>query len=270
MENTGNYYTRGRFYTSAEKRSLRSGDLDLAMDVCRARHDERAVALAFAREGDTRLKANGIPKVLDSLCVRLGISYPSGPNPVGEKGLRPRNRQREIVKYLASLPNAESYQEQHWLDTPEFWAFADLSDADEFSEDASLKNEIRRKAASWCDRWVLYSSVSFVSLKGAKDHIYMFPFADELKKPANRPRMKYLKSHTWLAYSQVIPPGKPGNISRTIQDQVLNLAERMTVGYVSFRCGISVADVVSLLLGRESNPEKDPANPVQNPEGMIG
>lgn len=256
MENVSNYYSRDRFYTSAEKRSLRSGDLDLAMDVCRARHGERAVALAFAREGDTRLKANGIPKVLDSLCVRLGISYPSGPIPIGEKGLRPRNRQREIVNYLASLPNAESYQEQHWLDTPEFWAFAVQTDTDDSVGDASLKKEIRKKAASWCDRWVLYSSVSFVSLKGAKDLIYMFPFAEELKNGANRPRMKYMKSHTWLAYSQAFPPRKPENISRTLQNQVLELTEKMTVGYISYRCGITVANVVSLLADRESSPEK--------------
>ena len=249
MEIIGNYYSRDRYYTSAEKRSLLSGDPELAMEVCRARHAERAVALAFARAGDTRLKANGVPKVLHSLCVQLGISYPSGPIPAGNKGLRPRNRQREIVNYLASLPNAENYQEQHWLDTPELWAFADLTD-DEGSSGGSrgeLKEEIRRRAASWCDRWVLYSSVSFVSMKGEKDHIYMFPFADELKKGANRPRMKYLKSHTWLAYSQAFPRREPENVSSAVLDRVLELAEKMTVGYVSFRCGIPVADVISLL-----------------------
>ena len=249
MENIGNNYSRDRFYTSAEKRSLRSGDPELAMEVCRARHNERAVTLAFARAGDTRLKASGIPKVLDRLCVQLGISCPSGPIPVEKKGLRPRNRQREIVNYLASLPNAESYQEQHWLDTPEFWAFADISDAEACSGGfvGNLKKEIRRKAAFWCDRWVLYSSVSFVSIREEKDHIYMFPFADELKKGANRPRMKYLKNHTWLAYSQAFPRREPENVSSAVLDRVLELAEKMTVGYVSFRCGIPVADVISLL-----------------------
>ena len=249
MENSGNYYTRDRFYTSAEKRSLRSGDLDLAMAVCRARHDERAVTLAFARERDPRLKANGIPKVLYSLCVQLGIAYPSGPVPIEEKGHRPRKRQREIVNYLASLPHAESYQEQHWLDTPEFWAFVSLSDPEDPSGKcrSELKEEIRRKTATWCDRWVLYSSISFVSLKGKTDHIYMFPFADELKKAASRPRMKYMKSHTFLAYSQAVPGREPGYISGYLQDSILELAERMTVGYVSFRYGIPVADVVRVL-----------------------
>ena len=168
MENPCTYFERERVYTSAEKKSLRSGDLALAMETCRARHNERAVTQAFARAGDTRLKASGVPKVLDSLCVQLGISYPSGANPAGKKGLRPRNRQREIVNYLASLPNAESYREQHWLDTPELWAFADLAEDTDSSRAGSceLKDEIRRKAASWCDRWVTYSSVSFVSMKG--------------------------------------------------------------------------------------------------------
>ena len=267
MEYFENYCAGNRYYTSAEKRSLRSGDLDLAMDVCRSRHDERAVALAFERAGDTRLKANGIPKVLDSLCVQLGISYHSGPNPIGEKGLRPRNRQREIVNYLASLPNAESYQEQHWLDTPEFWAFADLSDGDNSSED--LKKEIRRKAASWCDRWVLYSSVSFVSLKEEKDRIYMFPFADELKNRTNRPRKKYLQSHTWLAYSQTFPFKTPENISGAVQDKVFELAGKMSVGYISYRCGISVADVIGLL-EKGNNPENDSARSVQKRQGVIG
>ena len=183
METIGNFFERDRFYSSDEKKSLRSGDLALAMETCRGRHNERAVAQAFARTGDTRLKASGVPKVLDSLCVRLGISYPSGPNPAGEKGLRPRKRQREIVNYLASLPNAESYREQHWLDTPELWAFADLSDGKDSSGAvcSELKDEIRRKAASWCDRWVPYSLVSLVSMKGETGHIYLFPFADELK-----------------------------------------------------------------------------------------
>ena len=249
MESIGNYYSQNRYYTSAEKRSLLSGDPELAMEICRVRHDERAVALAFARAGDSRLKANGVPKVLYSLCVQLGIFYPSGPILIEEKGQRPRNRQREIMNYLASLPNAENYQEQHWLDTPEFWAFADLTDTGKSSGGAggNLKKEIRKKAASWCDRWVLYSSVSFVSMKGRKDHIYMFPFADELKKETNRPRMKYLKSHTWLAYSQAFPYREPENVSSTVLDKILELAERMTVGYVSFNCGISVADVISLL-----------------------
>ena len=249
METIGNFFERDRFYSSDEKKSLRSGDLALAMETCRGRHNERAVAQAFARTGDTRLKASGVPKVLDSLCVRLGISYPSGPNPAGEKGLRPRNRQREIVNYLASLPNAESYREQHWLDTPELWAFADLSDGTDSSGAvcSELKDEIRRKAASWCDRWVPYSSVSFVSMKGETDRIYLFPFADELKTKTNRPRMKYLKSHTYLAYSQALSGRKPVKISESVREKALELSERMTIGYVSFRCGIPVADVVSLL-----------------------
>ena len=249
MENLGNYFERDRFYTSAEKRSLSSGDLALAMETCRGRHSERAVALAFARAGDTRLKASGVPKVLDSLCVQLGISYPSGANPAGEKGLRPRNRQREIVNYLSSLPNAESYLEQHWLDTPELWAFVDLADDTESSGGScsELKEEIRRKAAFWCDRWVTYSSVSFVSKKGETDRIYLFPFADELKTKTNRPRMKYLKNHTFLAYSQALSVRKPVDLSNSLREKALELSERMTVGYVSFRCGIPVADVVSLL-----------------------
>ena len=249
METIGNFFERDRFYTSAEKKSLRSGDLDLAMETCRGRHNERAVAQAFARAGDTRLKASGVPKVLDSLCVRLGISYPSGANPAGEKGLRPRNRQREIVNYLASLPNAESYREQHWLDTPELWAFADLADGTDSSGSVccELKEEIRRKAASWCDRWISYSSVSLVSMKGETGHIYLFPFADELKTKTNRPRMKYLKSHTYLAYSQAVSVREPAKVSESVREKVFELSERMTVGYVSFRCGIPVADVVSLL-----------------------
>ena len=249
METVGNFFERDRVYTSAEKKSLRSGDLALAMETCRGRHNERAVAQAFARAGDTRLKASGVPKVLDSLCVRLGISFPSGANPAGKKGLRPRNRQREIVNYLASLPNAESYREQHWLDTPELWAFVDLTDGTNTSGApiCELKEEIRRKAASWCDRWVLYSSVSFVSMKGETDGIYLFPFADELKTKTNRPRMKYLKSHTFLAYSQALSGRKPAKVSVSVREKALELSERMTVGYVSFRCGIPVADVVSLL-----------------------
>ena len=56
-----------------------------------------------------------------------------------------------------------------------------------------------------------------------------------------------MKSHTFLAYSQAVPGREPGYISGYLQDSILELAERMTVGYVSFRYGIPVADVVRVL-----------------------
>ena len=59
--------------------------------------------------------------------------------------------------------------------------------------------------------------------------------------------MEYLKSHTYLAYSQALSGRKPVKISESVREKALELSERMTIGYVSFRCGIPVADVVNLL-----------------------
>ena len=251
------FQKNGSYYTTAEKECLKSGDLEQAAEICGGRHTMKGIYSASRRAMDPRVTENGIPRALDRLCVRLGIRSVRTANPANERGKKIRGRQDEIVRLLASLPNAANYDEEHWLDTPELWPFVEFERIREpYSEICgNLRTALETRIERWCDRWIPYSSTSFSNRPYPPDGLYIFPFADELRAGITcRSRKKYVLEHTWLARSQVKKKESTENISPACREEVLNLAGKMSVGFISFRCALQVADVVRIM---ESESEKN-------------
>ena len=241
---------RGRYYTTAEKQSLASGNFELASEICRTRHSSQAISLAFRRYRDLRFNANGIPRTLDRLCLKLRIRYLRESTPVYSKGTKSRRQQNEVMSFLASLPNAENYMEETWLDTPELWPFVNFEKIRSANGDSceNLVEELRRRIDSWCDRWIPYSSTSLPGMKTPPENIYLFPFYDDLKSDSlPRSRKRYLLNNTFLAYSQARKRKGPLSVSEATRSRVIDLSRKMSIGYTSFKCGVTVADVIEIL-----------------------
>ncbi len=241
---------RGRYYTTAEKESLASGNFEMASEICKARHSSQAIDLAFRRHRDLRFNVNGIPRTLDRLCLKLRIRYLRESTPAYSKGTKSRRQQNEVMSFLASLPNAENYKEENWLDTPELWPFVNLEKIRNVNGDncENLAEELRWRIDSWCDRWIPYSSTALPGMKTAPDNIYLFPFYDDMRSDSlSRSRKRYLLNNTFLAYSQARKRKEPLSVSQSIRSRVIDLSRKMSIGYTSFKCGVTVADVFEIL-----------------------
>ena len=238
------------YYTTEEKKSLESGNFEQASETCRGRHSPRGISEAYRRCCDLRFYANGIPRTLDRLCLKLRIRYLKESNPACLKGARARNFQTEIVRHLASLPNAENYQEENWLDTPELWPFVNLDQIRDISGDhcENLKDELRWRMESWCDRWVPFSSTALQGMKTCPEDIYLFPLWEDMgSRSMPRSRKRFLGDNTFLAFSQTGIRKEPVSVSESVRSKVITLSKNMSIGYTSFKCGITVADVVAIL-----------------------
>ncbi|MBQ6342242.1 MAG: hypothetical protein IJI41_03860 [Anaerolineaceae bacterium] len=240
---------RGRYYTSAEKDALMNGSLKEAIAVCSGRHSLYAIEQAYRRCRNRMYAVNGVPMTLDRLCLRLGIRYKNEFVPAAAKGKRVRRKQDEIIAYLASLPHADDYFEKTWLDTPELWAFVDPDSISDVSGTGceNLKIELQQRMDKWCDKWIPLSSISLPAKNMIPKEYYLFPFEEELKSGnATKGRKKYLLDHTYLAYSQV-RPRDAGIVSEHIKTKVIELSGHRTTGYISFKYGIPIADVIRIL-----------------------
>ena len=249
-----------RYYTTAEKDSLNAGNYEDAAELCRGRHSEKGIYVAFSRAMDSKLAANGIPKSLNRLILKLGLRYyrPPTPSPVGYK--KSPGRQNEILHFLASLPNAENYQEEHWLDTPELWPFVDPDKIRYLRGEScgDLREALLTRMESWGDRWIPFSDTSFSLPAVFPDSLYLFPYRDELKE-RNLPnsRKRYLADHTFLALSQTDGKREQKKISQCKASGILEWKGRMSIGYISFRFGVPVADVIDIF---NSDSGKEPEN----------
>lgn len=260
MESFGQFQKTGRYYTTAEKEFLKSGDFERAAEVCGNRHSRKGIYNTLRRNMDPRLTENGIPRALDRLCIKLGIRSVRTVNPENERGKKIRSRQDEIVRRLASLPNAANYDEEHWLDTPELWPFVDFERIREPYGDSggNLRQALEARIEGWCDRWIPYSDTLFSNRRYPPDGLYIYPFEDELRAGIPvRTRKKYVMDHTWLALSQARKKEHGENIGSAVRDEVLKLAGKMSVGFISFRCGLPVADVVSIMSCEPDNIVKN-------------
>ena len=250
MNIADNYEIRDKRYTSAEKESLRSGDIRKAIDVCSGRHSLSGIYSAFSRMKKSAADTGGIPGTLYRLCVKLGI-LTAGNRPSYLTGKRILTRQKEIVNYLASLPNAPNLREEHWLDTPELWAFVDFDRiVDPWGDSCgNLKDELRMRMDSWCDRWIPYSSVARSGIRNRLDSIYLFPFREELeyRTAVPRSRKKYMEETSRIAESQAILRTDAGRIDKADAYRVLELYGRMSIGYISFSCCLPIAEVIRIL-----------------------
>lgn len=244
------YEIRDRRYTSAEKESLRSGDIKNAIAVCRGRHSLSGIYSAFCRMKGTVPEKGGIPETLHRLCVKLGI-LTAGDRPSYLAGKKLAAKQKEIVNYLASLPNAANLREKHWLDTPELWAFVDFDRITDPWGDScgNLKVELQKRMDSWCDRWIPYSSVARSGIRNRLDSVYIFPFRDELENASGLPRTRkrYIEEASRLAESQAVHRPDKGKTGKADAYRVLELYRRMSIGYISFTCCMPVAEVVRIL-----------------------
>ena len=249
-DNSFEFEMKGSYYTTAEKESLATRDLENASETCRPRHSLPGINQAFRRSGDQRIGANGIPRTLDRLCLKLRIRWLKESTPACAKGSRARNFQNEIVSFLASLPNAMNYREENWLDTPELWPFVDLEQIHDINGEncENLKEELRWRMDNWCDRWIPYASTSLPGMKTSPEHIYLFPFWEDLKsKSLPRSRKKFLGNNTFLALSQARTRKEPVSVSESVRERVIKLGGKMSIGYTSFKCGVTVADVIEIL-----------------------
>ena len=251
MGNDGfEFEAKSGYYTTEEKKSLESGSFEQASETCRGRHSSRGISAAFRRRQDLRFNANGIPRTLDRLCLKLRIRYLKESNPACLKGARARNFQNEIVRHLACLPNAENYQEENWLDTPELWPFVNLDQIRDVSGDhcENLRDELLWRMESWCDRWIPLSSTTLPGMKTLPEGIYLFPFWEDLRsRSMSRSRKTFLGDNTFLAYSQTGIRKEPVSVSESVRSKVIELSKKMSIGYTSFKCRITVADVVAIL-----------------------
>jgi hypothetical protein len=260
MSSFSNIEKNGKYYTTAERDSLNSGNYEDAAELCRGRHSEKGIYMAFSRAMDSKLAVNGIPKSLNRLIIKLGLQYyrPPTPSPVGYKKFP--GRQNEILKYLASLPNAENYQEEHWLDTPELWPFVDPDKIRYLRGEscADLRKALLTRMDSWCDRWIPFSDTAFSVPAVFPESLYLFPFPAELNdRDMPRSRKKYVAEHTFLALSQADGKREQKKISRSKASGILEWKGRMSIGYISFRFGVPVADVIDIInSGSGNEPEK--------------
>ena len=244
------FETTSGYYTTEEKKSLESGCFEQASETCRGRHSSRGISEAYRRCLDLRFNANGIPRTLDRLCLKLRIRYLKESNPACLKGARARNFQNVIVKQLASLPNAENYQEENWLDTPELWPFVNLDLIRDVTGDhcENLRDELQWRMESWCDRWIPLSSTTLHGMKNIPEDIYLFPSWEDIgSRSIPRSRKRFLGDNTFLAYSQASIKKEPVSVSESVRSKVIELSKNMSIGYTSFKCGITVADVVAIL-----------------------
>lgn len=267
------FVLRGRYYTTAEKNSLASGNFETASEICKARHSSQAIDLAFRRYRDLRFNANGIPRTLDRLCLKLRIRYLRESTPAYSKGTKSRRRQNEVISFLASLPNAENYREEHWLDTPELWPFVNLEKIRNVNGDSceNLAEELRRRIGSWCDRWIPYSSTALPGMKPAPENIYLFPFYEDLRSDSlPRSRKRYLLNNTFMAYSQARKRKEPLQVSEPVRSGVIDLSRKMSIGYTSFKCGVTVADVLEIMKEDRDEFRKNPESQVQKEIQLIG
>lgn len=251
MKSVGNFDKRGRYYTTAEKESLKSGKFEEAAEICRSRHSDKAVYMAFTRAADPRLTPDGIPKTLARLSFRLGIRDYKTATPSRIKGRKPRSRQNEILNYLASLPNAENYGEEHWLDTPELWPFVDpVTIRYPYGDSCGdLRTALKTRMESWCDRWIPFSRTSFSEADTViPESLYLFPFGGEVKdRQIPRSRKRYAEDNTFLAFSQAEGKKEKTEISGSAKSGILELSGRMSIGYISFRFNVTVADVIDVI-----------------------
>lgn len=272
MNASDKYEVRSRRYTAAEKESLKSGDLNRAIAVCRGRHSIPGIYSAFSRMKSAEADTGGIPRTLHRLCVRLGI-LTVGDRPSYLAGKKLAAKQKEIVNYLASLPNAANLREEHWLDTPELWAFVDFGRITDPWGDScgNLKDALRMRMESWCDRWIPYSSVARSGIRNRLDSVYIFPFRDELENASGLPRTRkrYIEETSRLAESQAVYRPDKGKTGKADAYRVRQLYGRMSIGYISFTCCIPVAEVIRILdseqIGWHRNP-LDFLKPVSNTE----
>ena len=152
----------------------------------------------------------------------------------------------EFYDFLSSLPNADGYDEEQWLDTPELWAFVDFSRiADANGEKGSrLPDELRRRMKLWRDGWIPLKSVYPSCQTIHPDSVYMIPDR-RVFSCANMPRLRksFLLEHTFIPESCVAfrPETK---LPLWEIEKMRELLGRMSVGRVSFLCGMSIAEML--------------------------
>jgi len=249
MDGNDIYETKRGRYTAAEKKILASGDVLLSLEACKDRHPLSSIYTTFSMMNDSGFTRDGIPKSLYRLCVKLGL-ITSGSRPSRLAGKRISAYQKKIVRYLASLPNAENFSEAHWLDTPELWPFIDFDSIIDTQGEScgDLRKELLEKMENWCDRWIPFSSVSHSEIRKHLDRIYIFPFKDHLDyRTASKYSAAFAAAHSYLAESQAVYAPEYLKIPPEEEKRVRELTGRMSIGYISFKCGIQVADVLHIL-----------------------
>ena len=221
------------YYTTEEKKSLESGCFEQASETCRGRHSSRGISEAYRRCFDLRFYANGIPRTLDRLCLKLRIRYLKESNPACLKG---------------------------WLDTPELWPFVNLDLIRDVTGDhcENLRDELQWRMESWCDRWIPLSSTTLQGMKNIPEDIYLFPSWEDIgSRSMPRSRKRFLGDNTFLAYSQARIKKEPVSVSEPVRSKVIELSKNMSIGYTSFKCGITVADVVAILKENREQFQKE-------------
>ena len=235
----------GKYYTTEELESLATGDRELILRTCGARHTEKSINAMMCRLRNPAYTGAGTPRTLQKLCVKLGIIPPRRAD-YSRGGKFMNSYRREVVRFLSSLPNADGYDEEQWLDTPELWAFVDFSRiADANGEKGSrLPDELRRRMKLWRDGWIPLKSVYPSCQTIHPDSVYMIPDR-QVFSCANIPRLRksFLLERTFIPESCVtFRQGR--KIPLWEIEKILELLGRMSVGRVSFLCGMSIAEML--------------------------
>lgn len=245
-ENAGDSFSiSGKYYTTAELESLRTGDRDLIARTCGARHTEKSINGMMYRMEVPALTSDGVSGILRSLCMKLGI-IPSRESDLTSGGKMMRIYRTEVMDFLLSLPGAASYDEEQWLDTPELWAFADFSGG----KDRKLLEELERRSSTWCDGWVPLRTVLHSSLMDRPESVYMIPNRLALSRGSLTDRQKLFRlEHTYIPASYV----RSRKNTKTTWAECLRsrkLLGKMSPGRVSYLRGIPVADLMDLSRGQ--------------------
>ncbi len=236
----------GKYYTTEELESLMSGNRDLIVQTCGARHTEKSINMMMSRLRDAESTSLGISKTLRTLCVKLGI-IPSQIKDFPRGGKFMNSYRRTVIGFLASLPGAAAYDERQWLDTPELWAFVDFSRITDVNGEYGhrLPDELLKRKNSWRDSWIplkqIFSSFPPDRLLSA----YMIPDRQILAGTSlTRMQKDFLLEHTFITESYIMPD-RTLEISRREKEKIRGLLGKMPAGRISYLYGIQIADVLT-------------------------
>ena len=242
---TKNFSFSGKYYTSAELESLRTGDRNLILRTCGARHTEKSINAMMHRLQDPAFTRAGISITLRKLCVKLGI-IPPRKHEYCRGGKLMNSYRRDVVGFLASLPDADVYDEEEWLDTPELWAFVDFSRITDACCDngSRIPDELRRRMGMWRDRWVPLRPFYSYFLKNGPDSVYAIPNRQAFSVTyLARWQKAFILDHTFIPESYVTL-SEVAEKSPRETEEIRKLLGKMSAGRVSFLCGKRIAEVM--------------------------
>ncbi|MBQ6518417.1 MAG: hypothetical protein IJI14_06840 [Anaerolineaceae bacterium] len=244
-----------KYFSNEEIDAMKTGDINTIYETCEERHSYGSIKTALSRLAESRQREKGEPsKTLISLCRDLGIVLSTYNEILYKNKAEYRYRKSvgiDFMNFLASLPGADIADENTWLRTPELWALSGFSanTGNIVKGSRSLLEKIEENKKSWCDRWVNINMPTAILKQ--KKNLYMVPYRDfsAIDKITPKSSRKFVESILVYPASQglaLVPPDK-NKLSFQLWKEVKNLYNVRSLGYISFKYNITIAEVISIL-----------------------